>query len=126
MTARDGFLIQPPVLSAAGSIMSNVVYEMNAAADNLRQDMAYALMGPGNETVPWGTDDVGREFGQQFGETVGTVWPSVESYRHQIDFGARVLLGAATTFENLSIGGAATFGGIGAQLPGGPLLGGQR
>jgi hypothetical protein len=124
MTAKDGFLIHPMILTETGSIMSNVVFEMNNAAVDLRQDMAYAHLGPGNEIAPWGTDEIGDEFGSAFTDTVASVWPSVESYRHQIEYGAKIIFGAAVAFQDLTLGGATAFQGIGGLLPGG-LAGGS-
>jgi uncharacterized protein YukE len=106
MTGR-GFDVHPDSLTRAATELTNAAAAIGVGLDRLRT----ALGGLGS---PWGNDEVGTPFGQEYSALQTQAFAAIESYQRQVGYAGQVLPRAAGGFEDLDQEGARRLAGLSA------------
>jgi hypothetical protein len=100
-----GFRVSLPRFNSASATMYTLSLELKDSLDWLRQGLDAMISGRG-EGPPWGTDEVGVEFGKQYTDTACTAFVAIGSYVEQVADGASKLATASDRYRRLDDFGA--------------------
>lgn len=113
----SGFDVQPLRINNASATLYSMSLELGDAIGLLRMTLEFELCGSGGGP-PWGTDEVGAEFGRLYTETAAVALPAIESCRDQIEGGAWNLADASRNFQSLNEVGAVNLAELRRSLRG--------